>query len=81
MLVLTRKKGESIILQNNIEIIVLSTDGDTVKLGISAPKDVDIYRKEVFEAIQHSNKTAVIDVKAFEGGLQYMQSKEEEAGD
>lgn len=62
MLVLTRKKGESIIIQNDIEITVLSVDADIVKLGITAPKTIDIYRKEIFEAIQQNNLGAAIDI-------------------
>ncbi|AOZ93238.1 carbon storage regulator CsrA [Paenibacillus crassostreae] len=62
MLVLSRKKGESIVIQNDIEITVLSVEADTVKLGISAPKTIDIYRKEIFEAIQQNNLGAAIDV-------------------
>ena len=48
MLALTRKKGESLIVNNNIEITVLEIRGDQVKIGINAPKDVPIYRKEVY---------------------------------
>ena len=58
MLVLTRKKGEAVILNENIEITVLGTDGDQIKLGINAPKNVDIYRKEVYLSIQEENKQA-----------------------
>ncbi|GIP51602.1 carbon storage regulator CsrA [Paenibacillus vini] len=58
MLVLSRKKGESIIISDDIEIIVLESEGDTVKLGIKAPKDVEIHRKEIYLAIQESNKEA-----------------------
>ena len=47
MLALTRKKGESIILNNDIEISILELRGDQVKVGISAPKEVPVYRKEV----------------------------------
>lgn len=59
MLVLARKKGESIMIGDHIEIIVLSTEGDTVKLGITAPKSVDVYRKEVYLNIQQANKEAL----------------------
>jgi len=59
MLVLSRKNNESIIIDGNIEIIVLSSEGDTVKLGIRAPKEVSILRKELFEDIQSSNVEAV----------------------
>ena len=48
MLALTRKKGEALILNNNIEVTILEIRGDQVKIGISAPKDVPIYRKEVY---------------------------------
>ena len=52
MLALTRKKGESIILNNDIEISILELRGDQVKVGISAPKEVPVYRKEVYLQIQ-----------------------------
>ena len=59
MLVLTRKAGESIIIGDGIEITVIETKGDQIKLGIKAPKEVDIHRKEVYEAIQQANQQAV----------------------
>lgn len=58
MLALSRKKDEAIIINNNIEITVIEVKGDQVKLGISAPKSVPIYRKEVYEQIQEANKEA-----------------------
>ncbi|MGN0291300.1 MAG: carbon storage regulator CsrA [Lachnospiraceae bacterium] len=58
MLALTRKKGESLIINNNVEVTVLEIRGDQIKLGISAPKDVSIYRKEVYLQIQEENKAA-----------------------
>lgn len=59
MLVLSRKKGESIVIQDQIELTILSVEGDTVKVGISAPKHVDIFRKEVYLSIQESNRESV----------------------
>ena len=59
MLALTRKKGESIVINNNIEISVLEIRGDQIKIGISAPKDVPIYRKEVYLQIQEETKEAM----------------------
>lgn len=59
MLALTRKKGESIIINNNIEISILEMRGDQVKIGISAPKEVPVYRKEVYLQIQEENKAAI----------------------
>ncbi|MCF7757109.1 carbon storage regulator CsrA [Paenibacillus xylanexedens] len=56
MLVLSRKKGESIIIHDNIEVTVLAVEGDTVRIGISAPKHIDIFRKEVYASIQEANR-------------------------
>ncbi|ANX13693.1 carbon storage regulator [Fictibacillus arsenicus] len=58
MLVLTRKPKEVIKIGNDIELTVLSIDGDQVKLGISAPKNIEIHRKEVFVSIQKENNDA-----------------------
>ena len=58
MLALTRKKGESLVINNNIEITVLEIRGDQIKIGIQAPKDVPIYRKEVYMQIQKENAEA-----------------------
>jgi carbon storage regulator len=52
MLVLSRKKNESIVINNNITITVVEIRGDKVRLGIVAPKEVPVHRQEVFEAIQ-----------------------------
>ena len=59
MLALSRRKKESLIVNNNVEITVLEIKGDQVKLGISAPKDVSIYRKEIYLQIEEANKEAM----------------------
>ena len=59
MLALTRKKGEALVINNNSEITVLEIRGDQIKIGISAPKDVPIYRKEVYLQIQQENEAAI----------------------
>ncbi len=59
MLALTRKKGEALVINNNIEITILEIRGDQIKIGITAPKDVPIYRKEVYIQIQEENKAAI----------------------
>ena len=58
MLALTRKKGESIMIGDNAEVVLLGIQGDQVKLGIIAPKSLLIYRKELYEQIQQENKLA-----------------------
>lgn len=58
MLALSRKKNEALIINNNIEITILEVKGDQVKIGITAPKEVPVYRKEVYLQIQEANKAA-----------------------
>ncbi|MDF2524809.1 MAG: hypothetical protein K0R31_2450 [Clostridiales bacterium] len=58
MLVLTRKKGQSIILGDDVEITIIDIQGDQVRLGVNAPKSVSIHRKEVYMEIQEENKKA-----------------------
>ncbi|WP_377887318.1 carbon storage regulator CsrA [Alkalihalobacillus sp. R86527] len=58
MLVLGRKKDQSIIINDEIELKVISIEGDTVKLGVEAPKNISIHRKEVYVEIQEENKLA-----------------------
>jgi carbon storage regulator len=58
MLALSRKKDEAIVINNNVEITIIEIKGDQVKLGISAPKSVPIYRKEVYLQIQEANQAA-----------------------
>ena len=59
MLALSRKKNEAIVINNNIEITILEIKGDQVKIGINAPKEVPVYRKEVYLQIQEANSEAV----------------------
>lgn len=58
MLALSRKKNESIVINNDIEVTILDIKGDQVKIGVSAPKSVPVYRKEVYVQIQEANKAA-----------------------
>lgn len=58
MLILSRKKDESIMIGDNIEISVVDIKGDQIKLGIKAPRDIKVYRREVFTAIQKENQAA-----------------------
>lgn len=54
MLVLSRKKNESIVINNEITIVVVEIRGDKVRLGVEAPREVPVHRREVFDAIQRN---------------------------
>jgi len=56
MLALSRKKNEALIINNNVEITILEVKGDQVKVGIEAPREIPVYRKEVYLQIQEANK-------------------------
>ncbi len=57
MLVLSRQKDESIIIGDNVEITIVDIRGDKVRLGITAPKDIPVHRREVYEAIQREKQS------------------------
>ncbi|MGG0655026.1 carbon storage regulator CsrA [Rummeliibacillus pycnus] len=59
MLVLTRKTGESIMIGDDIELKIISVEGDQVKIGIDAPRSVKVYRSEIYKAIKEENKAAL----------------------
>jgi carbon storage regulator len=56
--VLSRKKGQSIVVNDDIEIVVVDVQRDSVRVGIKAPKDVSIYRREIYEEIVQENQLA-----------------------
>ncbi len=58
MLVLSRKKDQSLMIGNDIELTIIEIQGDQVKIGLKAPKNVSIYRKELYLEIQEENKKA-----------------------
>lgn len=59
MLVLSRKTGESIMINEHIQVKVIAVEGDIVKLGIEAPREIKIHRQEVYLAIKEENRTAI----------------------
>ena len=58
MLVLTRKRNQSIMVNDNIELTIIDIQGDQVRVGINAPKDVKVFRKEVYVEMTQENKEA-----------------------
>ncbi|MBW3658967.1 MAG: carbon storage regulator CsrA, partial [Actinobacteria bacterium] len=59
MLVLTRRAGESIVIGNDVTVTVLEVRGDQIRLGIDAPRDVQIHREEIYVQVQQENRGAV----------------------
>lgn len=64
MLVLSRKKNESIVIANDITIVVVEIRGDKVRLGIEAPKEVPVHRREVYDAIKRNESEQTPDEEA-----------------
>lgn len=68
MLVLSRKKNESVVINDSITVVVVDIRGDKVRLGIEAPKDVSVFRKEIYDLIQKesakSNSTSIVEVSS-----------------
>lgn len=68
MLIITRKKGESLMIGDDIEIVISKIDDGNVKIGIKAPKEVTILRKELYEEVEKENKEATkIDISMLGG--------------
>jgi carbon storage regulator len=63
MLVLSRKTGQKLIIDNQIEVVVLETRGESVKLGIVAPKNVTVFREEIYEEIKKANTQALAETQ------------------
>ena len=60
MLILSRKAGESIVIDGNIRVKIMRVDGEVVKIGIEAPASVPVHRQEVYEEIQRNNEQALV---------------------
>ena len=81
MLALTRKKGESIIIGDNIEVVVLSVQGDLVKIGVEAPRSIPVNRKEIFVQILEQNRRAAerpVSVQDISNLFKLMQEREKQ---
>lgn len=80
MLVLRRKVGETLLIGDDIELVVLGVEGDRVKLGIQAPKEIEIIRKELLDEVTEENKraSAVVPSKELLKQLKELRRSEDE---
>jgi carbon storage regulator len=60
MLVFTRKRGEAIVIGDNIEVVVLSAGKEGLRVGVRAPQSIPVHRKEIYELIKEENRTAAL---------------------
>jgi len=78
MLVLSRKKNESIMIGDTIEVKIIGVEGDLVRIGIDAPRDVEVYRKEIYMSIKEENELASKTKMDWSTVKQWMDRKSDE---
>jgi carbon storage regulator len=76
MLVLSRKKDEKLMIGDNIEITIVDVKGETVKIGIDAPRDIKIYRGELLDAMREAATPPEVDLGALESKLKKKKESE-----
>ncbi|MCU1376186.1 MAG: Carbon storage regulator [Actinomycetia bacterium] len=79
MLVLTRRPNQSIMIGGNIVVTVLEVRGDQVRLGIKAPRDVDVHRDEVWAELQQANRAAALPDRSAVEGLERLRRQRPDA--
>jgi carbon storage regulator len=79
VLVLTRRPNQSIVIGGNIVVTVLEVRGDQVRLGIKAPRDVDVHRDEVWAELQQANRAAALPSRAAVEGLERLRKQRPDA--
>jgi len=77
MLVLTRRAGESVMIGDDVVITVLEARGDVIRLGIQAPRDVQVHREEVYRELQEANREAASPTEDAVAAVAKMLNKDE----
>ena len=75
MLVLSRKKDEAIVIGDSIRVTVVDIQGDKVRLGIEAPRELAVYRQEIYDAIREENRLAAQTATGIEGLIKELRVK------
>ncbi len=81
MLVLTRRPGESIVVGENIVVTVIEIKGGQVRIGIDAPREVDVYREEIYEQVRQENLAAIANADEIRKAVQAQRRSNEEEED
>ncbi|MCB0331413.1 MAG: carbon storage regulator CsrA [Bdellovibrionales bacterium] len=81
MLILTRKPGESVYIGDDVKITIVEIKGHQIRVGIDAPKDLRIYREEIYEQIREENRQAAAQVSATDAGLEGLSATWGKKGD
>ena len=81
MLVLTRRPGESIVVGENIVVTVIEIKGGQVRIGIDAPREVDVYREEIYEQVRQENLSAIANAAEIRKAVQDSARPEPDADD
>lgn len=76
MLILTRKKDETIVIGDDIRITVIDIQGDKVRIGIEAPRELSVYRQEIYDAIREENRRAAQAAGGIEGLVEELGGRE-----
>ena len=70
MLILTRRVGEKLVIGENVTVTVLGVKGNQIRIGIDAPRSVDVYREEIYEQVKQENLSAIANVDAIRNAVQ-----------
>ena len=80
MLVLNRKKGETLIIADHIEITIVEVQGEQVKIGIQAPREIAVYRKEIYQEVIDANRVATQNLTDIGNKIKQIEQQKNDLG-